>query len=181
MITALYRLSSVLFYALILLLLGTLCASAWGADLPPVTPPATASDWQRDADHALQAVVTASQALVHLAQQSSAGFWAMLSTAGLALLYIGKRLAPLLRFAGPWGAVIDGAWSFVATLDQQKADQVQSAVTRSAATAKPLFDALRAIPLTDLPPSLAVALQNPHVAMALQELAVKPAEVVKVA
>lgn len=175
MIIALYRCIGALFYALLLLLIAGITASAWCADLPAATPAATADDWQHNADAALSAVTTLAQALVKLTQDSATGFWAVLGTAGLALLYVGKRLAPLLRLAGPWGAVIDGAWSFAATLDQKKADQVQIAVTSAAGTAKPLMDALRAAPLDALPDNVRETLSNPHIALALETLATKPA------
>ncbi|HEX3132636.1 MAG TPA: hypothetical protein VHX44_03525 [Planctomycetota bacterium] len=105
-------------------------------------------------------------------------FWAVAGGAGVLALALFRAVAPLIPGTGP---LIKGAadlvWSLMATHDQKRTDQAQATITQAATIAQPLMDALRAVPPSDLPPALSIALGDPLISQAIQHLATKPATI----
>lgn len=105
-------------------------------------------------------------------------FWAAISGAGVVALGLLRVVAPLIPGAGPLvKSAADLAWTVMATRDQKRTDQAQATISQAAAVAQPLMDALRAVPPSDLPPALSIALADPHIAQAIHQLATKPAQI----
>lgn len=172
MIANLYRFGYALFYALILLLIYGLSRSLFGVELPHAVPAATASDWINNPDQAALDVEQLARALITITQSSAVGFWATMGTVALTALYVAKKVLPLIKpLAGPYGFLIDYAWSALASTDQKRADDIQQRTQQAALDTKPLLDALRAIPPHKLPDSIAAVLARPEVCMAVQLLA----------
>jgi hypothetical protein len=96
---------------------------------------------------------------------------------GLAIFLLGviRVAAPIIPGAGPLvQGVANLAWSLMASRQQKRADQVAETIGQAAQTAKPVLDALRALPLKDMPPSIADAIRSPIVSMAIDHLATTP-------
>jgi hypothetical protein len=124
--------------ALFLLILGFL-ALLLGVDAHPA---ATAAEWLADPKTAGDA---ADGLAKHTGTLGPAG-WTGLITAGITVLAILRKVAPLIPGVGPaWAFVIDGAWNIAQHKDAKAADKAQAQVADYANMAKPAIKTLRDI------------------------------------
>jgi hypothetical protein len=134
-------------------------------------PGATAADWIANPEEAARRAGETAERLEGL----GTGAWAAIGTAALMVLGLAKRFAPIISRVIPvWGPLIEGTanvlWEVTATKDQKAADRARDLAADAVIAAGPVIDALRAIPMKDLPEPIREALTSPLVIAALDHL-----------
>lgn len=152
----------------ILVLLGIATA---GVAVEIAHPGATAADWIADPETAARRAGETAEKLNGL----GTGALAAIAAAALTVLGLAKRFAPIISRVIPvWGPLIEGTanvlWEVTATKDQKAADRARDLAADAAVTIGPVIDALRTIPLQDLPEPVRLALSSPIVIAALDHL-----------